>query len=131
MWRSKALGGMIPKPSSMVNEPQKVGSDPVKERQDSSVHGVNTSFLYKIYAQEKTAKEWAIKRPLNKCYAPYLPELRRYVNMDGAIELPVNGLIYLPIIPRAYDPAWGQWHIPWYLHKKWVIRELTLKFENN
>jgi hypothetical protein len=131
MWRARASGAPLSKLNSQVPSPQDVGSNPVKDREDPSVHGVNSTFPYKVYSQEESPEEWAARRPMPKCYAHYLPELQRYVGVDGAIHLPFNGLIYLPIIPRAFDGTWGQWHIPWYLHKKWVIRELVLRFENN
>jgi hypothetical protein len=121
---------MIPKPDSMVPLPQTVGSDPVKERGHPDVHGTNTTFIYPIYSQEQNNDDWAFKRWLYKGYSSFLPELNQYVRDDGAIHLPFNGLIYLPLIPRAYDPAWGQWQIPWYQHKKWVIRECIVRFEN-
>jgi hypothetical protein len=131
MWRARASVPLLNKLSSQVSAPQDVGSNPNKDRGHPDAHGTNYTFPYKVYSQEETPEDWATKRPIPKCYTPYLPELHRYIESDGAIHLPFNGLIYLPIIPRAFDGTWGQWHIPWYLHKKWIIQELSLRFENN
>jgi hypothetical protein len=35
------------------------------------------------------------------------------------------------MIPRAFDTNWGQWHIQYYLHKKWMPRECIIGWEPN
>jgi hypothetical protein len=69
---------------------------------------------------------WIAKKPLNACYAPFLPELLGYQSSDGALHVDVNNLDYFLIVPRAFDTCWAQWYIQCYLYIKWVAREYII-----
>jgi hypothetical protein len=130
MWRSKT-GSNIFRSNTHVQEPQDVGSNPILDRQNSNMHGGNQTGTYPIYSQEPASRDWAATRPVNACYPPFFPELSDYRGIDGAVHIDVNGQYDFPIIRRAFDTNWGQWHIQYDLHKKWMPRESIRRWEPN